>query len=661
MRSSREISFRLRQEISNLRLRLAPPGLAPTDRQPIATKLPNPGPVAAALEGSGYSRKVVSLAEEILTHRFRLLGLVLDLGENIDWRRDTVHHKTTDLRFFRRVPYLDFERAGDHKIIWELNRHQHLVILAQAFLFSGREEFLRETERQLTGWWSQNPFQLGINWCSALEVAFRALSWMWVDHLVGPKLRVRDQLLESLYQHGRHLEPNLSFYFSPNTHLLGEAVALEALGILYPSFPEAERWKRNGAQVVEEELERQVQADGSHFEQSSYYHVYALDFFLLHKVLGEGDPAQDAILKRMAEHLVMLMGPARQLPLLGDDDGGRLFGLPFGFGQPGRATLATAAVLLRQDLPFDPADLAEQAAWWLGAEALHAAQDSKPHGKPQSRLQANSGIAVMEAGSVQVLIDGGPFGPGTGGHSHSDTLSLILRDGKEDILIDPGTYTYVSDPRWRNWFRGSAAHNIIRVDGRDQATPVNAFRWADPPRVELLAWETDGDRDYFDGVCSYGGFEHRRRVVFLKPNVLLVLDEIQGPPGEHEVEQFWHFAAPPERMAEGRYWLDPAHRTWLALAGGGQVEITEGGEHGWRSAALGQKTPAPVLRVHGRCRLPVLWAAGFGFGCQQPMAPELSLSEQEASVCLRIGGVSVRFSGRGPGASLSVTQDSRGL
>jgi len=624
------------------------------------SKLPNPAAVAEALQGTGYSRQVVSLAEEILTHRCRLLGLVVDLGEEIDWRRDAVHDKTTDLQYFRRIPYLDFERAGDHKIIWELNRHQHLVILAQAFLFSGREEFLRETERQLTAGWSQNPFLLGINWCSALEVAFRALSWMWVDHLVGSKLRLRDQLLESLYQHGRYLEPNLSFYFSPNTHLLGEAVALEALGILYPWFPEAERWKRLGAQVVGAQLQRQVQSDGSHFEQSSYYHVYALDFFLLHKVLGEGDPAQDEILRRMSKHLAILMGPSRQLPLLGDDDGGRLFGLPFGFGQPGRATLATAAALLHQDLPFDSEDLAEQAAWWLGAGVLHA-QDSKPHWKPQSRLQADSGIAAMEAGSIQVLIDGGRFGPGTGGHSHSDTLSLILRDGDEEILIDPGTYTYVSDPQWRNWFRGSAAHNTMRVDGRDQATPVNAFRWADPPQVELLAWETGGDRDYFDGVCRYGEFEHRRRVIFLKPNLLLVLDEMQGPAGEHEVEQFWHFAAPPAWMAQGRYWIGPEHHTWLALAGEGQAEFTEGGDHGWRSAALGQKTPAPVLRVHGRCRLPVRWAAGFGFGCQQPMAPELSLSEQGESVCLRIGGVNVRFSGRGPGASPSVTQDSRGL
>jgi hypothetical protein len=591
-----------------------------------------------ALRGTGYSTQVVSLAEEILAHHFRLLGLVVGLGDHIDWRRDAVHGKTTDLSYFRRVPYLDFERTGDHKVVWELNRHQHLVILAQAYLFSGREEFLRETERQLITWWSQNPLPQGINWCSALEVAFRALSWIWVDHLVGPELSVRDQLLESLYQHGCYLEPNLSFYFSPNTHLLGEAVALEAVGILYPWFPGAGRWKRLGAQVVGEQFERQVRSDGSHFEQSSYYHVYALDFFLLHKVLGEDDPAQDEILRRMGEHLAMLMGPALQLPLLGDDDGGRLFGLPFGISQPGRATLATSAVLLRPEQAFDQEDLAEQAAWWLGAEVLQA----RPRAgwKPQSRLHADSGIAVMEAGGVQVLIDGGPFGPGTAGHSHSDTLSLILRksdrNGDAEILIDPGTYTYVSDPEWRNRFRSSAAHNTMRIDGRDQAVAANAFRWVHPPQVELLAWKAGQDRDYFDGVCRYGGFEHRRRVVFLKPDLLLVLDEMQGPPGEHEVEQFWHFASRPRSTGERQYQIG-GEQMWFALSSGGEVELTE---NGWRSLAFGQKAPSPVLRVHSKDNLPIRWAAAFGWGRRASLPiPDLRVVLQKGGISLQAGDV----------------------
>ena len=653
MRSSREIAFRLRQEAWNLRMWLWPPKLPAAASRTMAPTLPDASPVAERLRDSAYARQVVSLADEILTHRFRLLGLVLDLGENIEWRRDLGHNKTTGLAYARRIPYLDFERAGDHKIIWELNRHQHLVILAQAFLFTGREEFLRETERQLTSWWQQNPMLQGINWCSALEVAFRALSWIWLDHLAGRQLRVRDQLLESLYQHGCYLEPNLSLYFSPNTHLLGEAVALEALGVLYPGFPPAQRWKQTGARVMDQELDRQVRTDGSHFEQSSYYQVYALDFFLLHRLLSGTEPARDQKLRRMAEYLESLMGPSRRLPLLGDDDGGRVFGLPYGYSQTGRATLATAANLLGQDLDFHKDEMAEQAAWWLGSEIVDRVE-AATGGSEHSRLYADAGIAVMQAAGIQVLIDGGGFGAGTAGHSHSDTLSLIIRAAKEEILIDPGAYTYVSEARWRNWFRGTAAHNTIRVNGRDQALPVHAFRWAEPPEVQLLAWETTTEQDYFDGVCRYGGIEHRRRVVFLKGDlVMLVLDELQGPPGEHLVEQFWHFALPPQRVADRRYRIGREHRFWFSVAGSGQVEVTEGGEHGWRSPALGLKEPAPVLRVHNTCELPVRWAAGCGFDPREAEPPQLELVPLHDSICLRAGQSSIQFLDRGGVARVS--------
>ena len=52
-------------------------------------------------------------------------------------------------------------------------------------------------------------------------------------------------------------------------------------------------------------------------------------------------------------------------------------------------------------------------------------------------------------------------------------------------MLDPGRYTYAEgDPNWRHWFRGTAAHNTVTVDGRDQ-TPVRA--------LALVAAERRGD------------------------------------------------------------------------------------------------------------------------------------------------------------------------
>ncbi len=288
---------------------LSPPSLPDTLPPVRSPLLPAADTVAAALRGTPYAAELTRIADQIVAHRFPLLGLTIDTGQAIDWRRDYLHGISTGTPYFRRSPYLDFSQVGDHKIVWELNRHQHLPLLAQAWLLTGNRSYLDEAFAQLTGWLDANPFLRGINWASALEVAFRALSWAWLWQMAGAEMPadLRARFLTELYRHARFLELNLSVYFSPNTHLLGEAVALHALGVLFPAFPHASRWAQTGVRIVEQEMLRQVREDGTHFEQSAYYHVYALDFFLLHSLLTQPSPPYQARLIRMAEYLDALL------------------------------------------------------------------------------------------------------------------------------------------------------------------------------------------------------------------------------------------------------------------------------------------------------------------------------------------------------------------
>jgi hypothetical protein len=584
LRTPQEIAFRLKQELTNARLFVRPPKLTGSEAalSPLRS-LPDPIAVVARLRGGEFEREIVALAQSIRQHRFPLLGIAVDAGPQIQWRRDGLSGKQTNLQYFRRIPYLDADVCGDHKAIWELNRHQHLIVLAQAYLFTEDQGLLDELVAQLESWFAQNPFQTGINWTSSLEVAFRALSWMWVFHLVGSRMLPAfvTLFLEQLYLHGRHLENNLSVYFSPNTHLLGEAVAMHALGVLFPQFPHAGRWQELGGRIVEEQMDRQVHTDGSHFEQSAYYHVYALDMFLFHAVLKPPSPPYRDKLARMTDYLHALLGPVRILPLLGDDDGGRLF-YPFGRHECfARDTIATCSRLLdRADWEYETEDLYPQAAWWLGD-----ASRSIGRGKWTSQLFRDAGIAVLCRADIHIVIDAGPFGPWGSGHSHSDTLSLTVRVGEREILIDPGTYTY-TNPDWRNRFRGTAAHNTIRIDGADQAVPVDAFHWKGQPHVRIVRWETTTPEDRMEAECQYRGFTHHRSVCFLEPGVLHIRDDISGPPGEHDIEQFWHLGSRDDRH---RFTFD------------GAVEEVEG----WRSRAMGQKEPATVIRLHRRTELPV--------------------------------------------------------
>ena len=585
MRSPAEIKFRLRQESANLYLLLAQPAF--TGPAPNHLALPDPRACAAALRGSAFESALLATAQSILAHRIPLLGTTLDIGPHIDWRRDHAHNKTSAVQYFRLVPYLNFAAVGDHKFIWELNRHQHLVLLAQAHLFTGDLRYLTEVFAQLQSWLEQNPFQRGINWASALEVGFRALSWIWLWHLCGEAMPepLRARFLTSLYQHGRHLFENLSVYFSPNTHLLGEAVALYALGTLFPNFPHASTWQKRGTEIVEAQLTFQVKPDGSHFEQSSYYHVYALDLFVFYYLLAGRPSHIEPTLLRMAEYLHWLLGPARRITYFGDDDGGRLFHPQGPRDEFGRATLATCGILLKQEAfhsgPNE--ELAEQAAWWLGADALSFARSSTapPQG---SKLFLDAGAVFLQSQELYVQFDAGPFGWGGAGHSHADTLSLVVWYRNEPVFTDPGTFTYLADPAERNRFRGTPAHNTVSINRQDQAQPAGPFRWNLKPSVRLNAFVPTEQGGVIDAACEYLGLRHRRRVR-LQGQQLIVLDEIAGPPAEHLIEQVWNLG--PAANAVHLSFSDPVKEA--------ATEV---------SSAYGVKSPASSLIVAVKGSLP---------------------------------------------------------
>jgi hypothetical protein len=603
-----EIAFRLRQETRNLALLARPPKL-PEGAQPRAP-FPDPAGAVEALRSTATAEKIAAWADLIVLHRFPLLGLEIETGPEIRWRRDYINNKETGTDYFRKIPYLDASLSGDHKMIWELNRHQHLVLLAQAHRLTEQPQYLDEIGNQLDSWFQANPLQRGINWASALEVAFRSLSWMWVDHLVGGSLggARRGRLIEGLYQHAFHLEANLSVYFSPNTHLLGEAVALHALGMMFRGTAEAERWETLGARVVGEEMERQVHADGSHFEQSSYYHVYALDMFLFHATLVEPSKQYRHTLECMANYLEALVGPSRLLPFIGDDDGGRFFH-PYGPRESfAGATLAACGHFL--NLPeaiYREHELHELAFWWLGTRPCTDHIERKS-ARDHSVKFADAGIVVMGSGTTHCIIDAGSFGPFRGGHSHADSLSIVARANGHDLLIDPGTYTYTGDSPWRDRFRGTAAHNTVRIGGLDQAEPAGSFGWRNPPQVEILHWQTDVSADFLDASCRYRGFIHRRRVFFLKPELLFVLDDIDGD--RIEAEQFWHLRGEVEECAPGCFRIAGAG---TLIVNGDAPELSQGAEFGWRSPAYGLKEPGPLVVSRRRGDAAVQFGAVLAF------------------------------------------------
>ncbi len=565
--------------------------------------------------------KIVQSADAILRHRFDLLGYEgLEYGPEIDWHYDAVNGKSAPKLPWYRVPYLAFDEVGDHKVTWELNRHQHLVTLAKAYRLTHNSDYANELIAQWYHWQDRNPYPIGINWASSLEIAFRTLSWLWVWHLLegssAMSAKFRLDLMRGLMRNGRHIERYLSTYFAPNTHLLGEAVALFSLGTLAPRTRAVQRWQKLGWKIVLQQAKRQVLPDGMHFEQSTYYHVYAIDFFLHVRILADINgiaipESFDRTIEKMLDALYVLSRSGAP-PQFGDDDGGRVFDPRRNRRQEMLDPLATGAVLFRRpDWKAAVQSPTEEMIWLLGGKAISlfdALSNIEPAGA--STALAESGIYILSDGSgqQQLVVDSGPQGMGWAGHGHADALSVQLSIGGMPVLIDPGTFTYVTSATEREHFRGTRAHTTVEVDGESQAVSAGPFKWRNPAHAKAERWINGASFDLFAG--SHNGYGrlntpviHRRTVFWLKQHFWLVRDVVEGV-GTHQINISWSFAPGSLTVISSVAFFRGSSGAALTAAIPSGDNLKYESASAWYSPRYGEKQCAPQLHASAELQLP---------------------------------------------------------
>jgi hypothetical protein len=558
-------------------------------------------------------------AQAIADGRFDLLGYrALSFGTPIDWHRDPVHGRTAPRRFWTDVPYLS-EACGDHKIIWELNRHQHWLALGRAHWLSADRRWAAAFIDHLDGWMAANPPLIGINWASMLELALRGISWIWALHFfveapaggTRPDARARApwtvDLLLGLDRQLRLVEGNLSTWFSPNTHLLGEALALYVAGRALPELRRAEAWTRLGRRVLVDEIERQIAADGGHAERSFHYHRYALDFYLLAlavaRLTGDDVAAFGEAAQRLARFTRIVADDRGRLARIGDDDGGQLFPICGREAADASDSLGVAAWLL-QDPSLALGPPPEEVLWMAGDEASGV---STPPGAPivvRSASLEDSGYTVCRSPRGDHLVfDAGPHGFLNGGHAHADALAIVLTIAGRPFLIDPGTASYTIDREARDRFRSTRLHNTLTLDGRPQSTPSGPFQWASTTAATRGAWRPGDGIDVVQGRHDgYAPVRHARAITATR-GCWIVEDRLDGA-GPHRAELHWHID--PAWTVE---LLDPALAR-ARHAGGGSVWLVSpdaplerftgssvSRELGWYSPIYGVVAPCTTLRA----------------------------------------------------------------
>ncbi|MBI2816615.1 MAG: alginate lyase family protein [Acidobacteria bacterium] len=576
-----------------------------------------------------WKRKAVEQADRLCDHRVEILGFgERQLGRTINWHADPVRGRCWPVRFWADYDLVGDPVGGDPKCVHELNRHQHLPRLAKAYYLTGEERYAREAVAQMRSWIEQNPPGYGVNWHSSLEIAIRAISWLWTICLLLPSPAFDENSARgiscSLLSQLDHVNDYPSIYSSPNTHLIGEAAAVFMGGLMFTEYRNAARWRDRGASLLISEMKKQVSEEGVHGELSTYYHCYTLDFYLQAMLLARhnGFAFPDWMwqrLERMTEFVMHLTRPNGTLPLLGDDDGGRALALDeTSYSTFNDALCCGAALFRRSDFKYLAGRFYQETFWLMGEPALSAfdALASRP-ATSATAYYPGAGYFIQRSdwtpGASQLIFDCGSLGIINGGHGHADALAITLHSSGHDLLTDPGTYTYNGGGHWRNFLRGTRAHNTVVVDGRDQSEPGGTFQWRRKAKSRLVRQRSAGDLHYLEGEHDgYAnlGVTHRRRVFYFRPHYWIIADEMLGS-GTHDFDAYYHFGCEIKTELRGCGAIASAGDAGLHLAfqSSAVLEPELVGPQmapirGWVSNRYGEKHPSASLRLHFRSETP---------------------------------------------------------
>jgi hypothetical protein len=586
-----------------------------------------PAGAAAAVPAPARDR-VRAAVEDLLCGRWETFGVLREDLVAPDWWLDPAgDRRAPSDEFAFDIAYRDHNAVGDIKQIWELSRHHHLTVLAAGWALHGDERCAERVADHLKSWWGGNPPWRGPHWISGIELGVRLMSWTWVRRLLADWPRVREvfddnpEAQAQIFQHQAWLAAMPSVGSSANNHWVAEAAGRFVAACAFDWYPESARWRAESLEALVTALDRNTFGSGLNREQAGDYHGLVLELGLV--ALAEADAARypvpprlPELLTGMADALAAVVDVRLRGPRHGDSDDGQALALEAHGEQRTAGLLCTAAAAFGAAhwwpvLPEPDARAALLGSLFRARPTQRPRPAQRPDHFPDAGVTVLRGCAPDRPDSeIWVRCDGGPHGFGSiAAHAHADALSVEVRIDGTEVLADPGTYCYHTEPQWRAAFRSTRGHNTVEIDGVDQSESGGPFLWTRHARSRVLtAHQEPGGRGRWagehDGYLRRAGTRHRR-VVVLDPAaaMLTVRDTLSGGAGRdcrlsfhlgpdvdlelHAGRATLHWAAG-GRDREAALEL-PAELRWSAHRG------EQDPPAGWYSPGFGRKQPAWLL------------------------------------------------------------------
>jgi hypothetical protein len=336
---------------------------------------------------------------------------------------------------------------------------------------------------------------------------------------------------------------------------LSDVAALLWLGICLPELFAARQWRTFGQRELLREMDKQVLADGAHYEFSTGYQRYVTELFLWTFVLCRSNGIQIeqkywSRLRTMLEYIRNYLRPDGSAPQVGDSDGGRFLPL-LPRDADDHAYIVSIGAALFDEPTFKICPKAPEELEWMlgpGGTSRYCALPSNEIVCAAPQVAKDAATAVLRGPGMYLLITASAAGlRGRGAHGHNDALSVEVAVEGSPFIVDPASYVYTGDLRQRNLFRSTAYHSTVEVDGLEQNTieQHTPFLRGDEARPRFLQWQTGPERDVVS--AEHYGYTrlrapvmHRRTITLDKTRRYWLIEDRLSGRGTHELRFRFH-------------------------------------------------------------------------------------------------------------------------
>ena len=423
-------------------------------------------------------------------------------GDNIDWT---------------------YWPVKDNELRWQLHRTKWWQPMGKVYYTSKDEKYAKEWVFQYMDWIKKNPLEDFINrqqvgadveslpnsafaW-RALEVSHRLQDQIAQFMLfINSKHFTPAFLTQFLVNYESHAQHILSNYSAQGNHLLFEAQRVLYAGTSFPEFKEASKWRASGIQILNDEIGKQVFADGGQYELDLGYHLAAINIFSkalrMAQVNGFADEFPASYSKIIHDMIVVTMNmyyPNYTNPLFSD------------------AKMGSANSLIANYQEFAKLFPEDE-------NILYFATEGKEGKAPSylSKAFQDSGFYVFRNGwtpsSIQMDVKAGPAAHW---HNQPDNGTFELYINERNFFPDSGSYVYGGSEevlKQREWFRQTKVHNTLSLNGENLSSNSKCLFWSATPTTDVLTVEN----------TSYPELNHRRTFFFVEKKFFVIFDEAIG-------------------------------------------------------------------------------------------------------------------------------------